>query len=275
MLEEYLKKFEEMITPNHYTKENLKEQLNADLIKSPKMKEQPKSPKGNPIVEINLGTPIKTEINPYQGGLEITLKDEGQFQSSPKNIKSPSSKLKSPNTQSKEKIKEDNMFISSAKKSSNQNEVNKENNKEEMEEAKIQQNEEEINPELNNIDIENLPQSGQLSKKESKVLQINNSIKIGNKEYTESDIRQLMEKVNNLNKKNMNYRYDIEKLKSKIEELEAENNQQKEEINKLEKQKENLAQYIIRLESTLSVKTSSGGRPGTSNINRTTSINNA
>ena len=102
----------------------------------------------------------------------------------------------------------------------------------------------------------------------------NNFMKINDKIYTQNDILNLLEKIKSINIKNMSYRYEMEKYKNKIIELNKTNSEQKEEIEKLEKEKENLTQYLLKLEKLIrGQKSLSPNQSLNSNILNTNSSN--
>lgn len=83
---------------------------------------------------------------------------------------------------------------------------------------------------------------------QSALLNTKKNFKIQN---SEGDAKSLLDKIHNLNLKNMTYRNDIEKFKHKIKQLTQEIDNQKQLIIKYENEKESSVQYLLKLENML------------------------
>ena len=202
MLDDYIKKIENLITPNHYDRNNYKEKILSGR-----------------------------DDNYEQDERELKFK-------------------------SNRKPKIERIERKSSKEYEKRNVIDK---KRKENEGKLE------NPELDNLLQRSIVKSEEI--KES-------TRKINGKEYTDDDIESLLEKVKNLNMKNMNYRYEIEKYKNKITQLQKDYDSQIDLQNKMEKEKENLTKYLLKLEKMLQNQSQRQKMMNTNNSNISTISNN-
>lgn len=285
MLDDYINKIENIISPNHYSRENFKEKLLKDQSKIPK----------------DYGTTPQIYLNEDEDDVEeegknpefIHTGDEFTLQQQP--LKEPNSSAKKSNRQliSNPPTNANNLLIVQNDDSdiknqtspsrfhqiktppSQQSPLNKSAGFNEIQKKKIiklkekNQGQFELpeNKETHIISAQQFP-VGVNPIISDEIGSSDRQIPIS-KNTKDDETKILLEKIHNLNMKNMNYRYDIEKLKAKVEQLETEKAEQAVTISKLDKQRESLSQYLLRLEALLS-KAEQGNTVDTTIQNKTT-----
>jgi hypothetical protein len=90
-----------------------------------------------------------------------------------------------------------------------------------------------------------------------------------NNNISQLDNNSLREKIHQLNIKTMNYRHEVEVLKSKITELNKTIESQDQAINKLERQKESSNKYLLKLEAMLAQSQGGSAKNSLSFLNMT------
>ena len=291
MLDNYIKKIEELILPEYYDRNNYKEKIILEDNNNNKNANNNNnlnsfsSQQNNKIITSNIDSPI---LKSYQNS---DINNNTNI-NKPKQISSIKiEKLSNKNS------KIENINYNNYKKNNNiiidKNNNNKTNNNDNDNINNDNSIENERKEELNKMKQENL---GKLQNPEFEIISNsnnntnsnvqnnstiknnsnnnNNFMKINDKIYTQNDILNLLEKIKSINIKNMSYRYEMEKYKNKIIELNKTNSEQKEEIEKLEKEKENLTQYLLKLEKLIrGQKSLSPNQSLNSNILNTNSSN--
>jgi len=294
MLDNYIKKIEELILPEYYDRNNYKEKIilednnnnknanNNNNLNSFSSNTQ----QNNKIITSNIDSPIlksyqnsdinnNTNINKPKQISSIKIEKLSNKNSKIENINYNNNKknnniIKDKNNNNNKTNNNDNDNINND--NSIENERKEELNKMKQENlGKLQNPEFEIISNSNNNTNSNVQNNSTIKNNSNNN---NNFMKINDKIYTQNDILNLLEKIKSINIKNMSYRYEMEKYKNKIIELNKINSEQKEEIEKLEKEKENLTQYLLKLEKLIrGQKSLSPNQSLNSNILNTNSSN--
>ena len=294
MLDNYIKKIEELILPEYYDRNNYKEKIilednnnnknanNNNNLNSFSSNTQ----QNNKIITSNIDSPIlksyqnsdinnNTNINKPKQISSIKIEKLSNKNSKIENInynnyKKNNNIIIDKNNNNNKTNNNDNDNINND--NSIENERKEELNKMKQENlGKLQNPEFEIISNSNNNTNSNVQNNSTIKNNSNNN---NNFMKINDKIYTQNDILNLLEKIKSINIKNMSYRYEMEKYKNKIIELNKTNSEQKEEIEKLEKEKENLTQYLLKLEKLIrGQKSLSPNQSLNSNILNTNSSN--
>ena len=294
MLDNYIKKIEELILPEYYDRNNYKEKIilednnnnknanNNNNLNSFSSNTQ----QNNKIITSNIDSPIlksyqnsdinnNTNINKPKQISSIKIEKLSNKNSKIENInynnyKKNNNIIIDKNNNNNKTNNNDNDNINND--NSIENERKEELNKMKQENlGKLQNPEFEIISNSNNNTNSNVQNNSTIKNNSNNN---NNFMKINDKIYTQNDILNLLEKIKSINIKNMSYRYEMEKYKNKIIELNKTNSDQKEEIEKLEKEKENLTQYLLKLEKLIrGQKSLSPNQSLNSNILNTNSSN--
>ena len=292
MLDNYIKKIEELILPEYYDRNNYKEKIILEDNNNNKNANNNNnlnsfsSQQNNKIITSNIDSPIlksyqnsdinnNTNINKPKQISSIKIEKLSNKNSKIENInynnyKKNNNIIIDKNNNNNKTNNNDNDNINND--NSIENERKEELNKMKQENlGKLQNPEFEIISNSNNNTNSNVQNNSTIKNNSNNN---NNFMKINDKIYTQNDILNLLEKIKSINIKNMSYRYEMEKYKNKIIELNKTNSEQKEEIEKLEKEKENLTQYLLKLEKLIrGQKSLSPNQSLNSNILNTNSSN--
>jgi len=291
MLDNYIKKIEELILPEYYDRNNYKEKIilenNNNINDNNNMNNNTSNTQQhNKIITSNIDSPILNSYHNSDINNNINITKPKQISSIKiEKLSNKNSKIENINYNNYKK--NNNIIID---KNNNNNKTNNNDNdninndnsienerKEELNKmkqenlGKLQNPEFEIISNSNNNTNSNVQNNSTIKNNSNNN---NNFMKINDKIYTQNDILNLLEKIKSINIKNMSYRYEMEKYKNKIIELNKTNSEQKEEIEKLEKEKENLTQYLLKLEKLIrGQKSLSPNQSLNSNILNTNSSN--
>ena len=267
MLDNYIKKIEELILPEYYDRNNYKEKIilennnNINDNNNNVNNNTSNTQQHNKIITSNIDSPILNSYHNSDINNNINITKPKQISSIKiEKLSSKNSKIENINNNNKNNNINKDKINNNKVNNENDNIINNNNieneRKEELNKMKQENSGKLQNPEFEIISNSNNNTNSNIQnnitiKSNTNNNNNNNFIKINDKIYTQNDLLNLLEKIKSINLKNMSYRYDMEKYKNKIIELNKINSEQKEEIEKLEKEKENLTQYLLKLEKLI------------------------
>ena len=267
MLDNYIKKIEELILPEYYDRNNYKEKIilennnNINDNNNNMNNNTSNTQQHNKIITSNIDSPILNSYHNSDINNNINITKPKQISSIKiEKLSSKNSKIENINNSNNNKNNNINKDKINNNKANNENDniINNNNieneRKEELNKMKQENSGKLQNPEFEIISNSHNNTNSNIQNNitiKSNINNNNNFIKINDKIYTQNDLLNLLEKIKSINLKNMSYRYEMDKYKNKIIELNKTNSEQKEEIEKLEKEKENLTQYLLKLEKLI------------------------
>ena len=268
MLDNYIKKIEELILPEYYDRNNYKEKIilennnNINDNNNNMNNNTSNTQQHNKIITSNIDSPILNSYHNSDINNNINITKPKQISSIKiEKLSSKNSKIENINNSNNNKNNNINKDKINNNKANNENDniINNNNieneRKEELNKMKQENSGKLQNPEFEIISNSHNNTNSNIQNNITIKSNINNNnnnfIKINDKIYTQNDLLNLLEKIKSINLKNMSYRYEMDKYKNKIIELNKTNSEQKEEIEKLEKEKENLTQYLLKLEKLI------------------------